>query len=409
MIKRRIQLLLTLGFLGFLASQARSEQVVISEIMYHPPDLPNGADNSFEEYIMVRNISGAPVPLFDPAFPTNRWKLRDAVEFVFPHNATVPAGASLLVVGFDPSIPGQRAAFDARYPLLATLPHYGPYQGKLDHSSDSVELARPDAPNLTEVPYVLADKVEYEDVPPWPAAADGAGPALQRVSLSDYGNDPAQWVAAAPLTIVNQPPSFTVRPGDQVILNVNAIGTGMLRYQWRRDGLAIDGATNDTLVLPDVQEADQGDYTVLISDATGTIVSEPGFLGVLVSPYIVLPPVSQSVVEGGSVTFSIVTGGHLPMSYRWRKGSATVTNYTLNGHTAFLVLNNVQAADAGNYSVVLTNAPFHQPGLLSPAATLTVLADTDQDGLPDVWESAHGFNPDLAGDDQLDGDLDGMT
>jgi Chitobiase/beta-hexosaminidase C-terminal domain/CotH kinase protein/Lamin Tail Domain/Bacterial TSP3 repeat len=387
----------------------RISPVVISHVMYHPPDLPNGADNQAEEYVELRNRTDQTVPLFDPAYPTNRWKLRDAVDFVFPANLTMEPGSSLLVVGFDPSNPAQLTAFHGKYPLLAALPIYGPFGGKLDNSMDSVELAQPDTPNPTDLPYVLVDKVEYQDAAPWPAAADGTGAALQRLFLAGYGNDPANWVAAAPLTIVTPPQGLTVRPGTKVIMSVNAIGTGTLRYQWRLNGLALAGATNDTYVILDAKEGDQGEYTVLVSDLSGTISSEPGFLSVLVDPYQVQPPLSQSVVQGGSVTFSVVSGGNLPMSYRWRKGASTLTNFTLNGHTAFYTVQNAQSVDAGKYTVVFTNAANFMPGILSSAATLTVLADTDGDGLPDDWESEHGLKPASALDAGMDSDGDGMT
>ncbi|HTD66513.1 MAG TPA: lamin tail domain-containing protein, partial [Candidatus Limnocylindria bacterium] len=47
--------------------------VVINELMYHPPDGVAAAT----EFIELRNITGAPVNLFDPARPTNTWRLGD--------------------------------------------------------------------------------------------------------------------------------------------------------------------------------------------------------------------------------------------------------------------------------------------------------------------------------------------
>lgn len=44
-----------------------------------------------------------------------------------------------------------------------------------------------------------------------------------------------------------------------------------------------------------------------------------------------------------------------------------------------------------------------------PPVLLTVLADTDADGLPDDWETAHGFEPTDSGDARLDTDLDGLS
>jgi hypothetical protein len=70
---------------------------------------------------------------------------------------------------------------------------------------------------------------------------------------------------------------------------------------------------------------------------------------------------------------------------------------------------NAQLSDAGNYDVALTNAPSHLPGVLTRKAVLTVLADTDKDGLADVWETEHGFNLNEPSDAAEDADGDGMT
>jgi hypothetical protein len=40
---------------------------------------------------------------------------------------------------------------------------------------------------------------------------------------------------------------------------------------------------------------------------------------------------------------------------------------------------------------------------------LTVLPDSDGDGIPDIWESGFGFSPTNAADAALDADGDGMT
>src|SRR6185503_12056343 len=52
--------------------------VVINEIHYHPPDIGTN-DNSQDELIELRNFSASAVSLFDPSFPTNTWRLRDAI------------------------------------------------------------------------------------------------------------------------------------------------------------------------------------------------------------------------------------------------------------------------------------------------------------------------------------------
>jgi hypothetical protein len=42
------------------------------------------------------------------------------------------------------------------------------------------------------------DAVRYNDRDPWPPAADGSGMSLQRSPSSGYGNEPTNWIAAAP-------------------------------------------------------------------------------------------------------------------------------------------------------------------------------------------------------------------
>jgi hypothetical protein len=178
--------------------------IVISEIMYHPLDLTGTNDTALDEFIELRNIGSQSVAFYDPSFPANVWKLKDAVSFDFPPNTVMPAGGYLLVVSFDPDDTTLLNAFRAKYNVLVSTPVVGPYGGKLDNKSDSVELSKPDAPQIPPspdegyVPYILVDKVKYFDSAPWPAAADGTGLSLQKISLEEYGNDPVNWTAATP-------------------------------------------------------------------------------------------------------------------------------------------------------------------------------------------------------------------
>jgi len=176
--------------------------IVISEIMYRPPDIivpgVSTNDNVVEEFIELRNTSAFTVPLYDPAHTTNGWRLRDAVNFTFNSSHFLPSGGHLILVSFDPSTNSAALAqFQAAYGTNSRL--VGPYSGKLDNSRDSVELVKPDPPQTNgSVPYVLVEKVVYSDSLPWPTNADGLGKSLQRVSDSGYANDPTNWFAAVP-------------------------------------------------------------------------------------------------------------------------------------------------------------------------------------------------------------------
>jgi hypothetical protein len=118
---------------------------------------------------------------------------------------TVPAGGRLLVVNFNPTTnTAQLTAFRALYGVPANVPIFGPLAGKLDNSSESVFLYKPDAVQLPPktdagyVPQVLVEKVKYEDLAPWPTEPDGTGYSLQRLSLTGYSNDHTNWFGAPP-------------------------------------------------------------------------------------------------------------------------------------------------------------------------------------------------------------------
>ncbi|MBM3879710.1 MAG: immunoglobulin domain-containing protein [Verrucomicrobia bacterium] len=56
-----------------------------------------------------------------------------------------------------------------------------------------------------------------------------------------------------PPSITSLPLSQTNLMGSTVVFVVEATGTEPLRYQWRRNGANLAGATNATLTLPIVQ------------------------------------------------------------------------------------------------------------------------------------------------------------
>jgi len=216
-----------------------------------------------------------------------------------------------------------------------------------------------------------------------------------------------------PAVIVQQPESAARRLGSNVTFTVSAFSPSGVTYQWLKDGGVLPGATNDTLILDNLQESDGGDYSVLITDLVATIESDVATLTILIDPTVELMQLAYSVVQGGSVILSVEAGGSIPMSYRWRKNFATLKLEQLNSRKSFVRLDNVQpVVDGGTgirYTVVLTNAASYTPGVLSPSAFITVLTDGDGDGLPDVWEDDNGLDSTTPGDENSDEDMDGMT
>lgn len=160
--------------------------VVFSRIMYHPT---LGRD----EYIEIRNRSSQVVPLYDPLYPDNTWKLVGGVAFTFPNRLVMPPQSVLLIVETDPE------AFRAKYEVPSSLKILGPYTGKLENTGETIRLVRPDEPlkfpdpDAGFVAYLPEDEVTYDNELPWPRDADGFGYGLQRMALAQDGSLPSNW------------------------------------------------------------------------------------------------------------------------------------------------------------------------------------------------------------------------
>ncbi len=75
------------------------------------------------------------------------------------------------------------------------------------------------------------------------------------------------------IVLTEQPASQTVAPGGTTALAVTATGAGALRYQWRRNGEGMVGATTATLTLARASADNAGDYEVIVTDANGPVRS----------------------------------------------------------------------------------------------------------------------------------------
>lgn len=184
-----------------------------------------------------------------------------------------------------------------------------------------------------------------------------------------------------PPKILAEPERLIVSPGTNVTMSVVASGTGVIRYQWFKDGTPIPGATLASLAFSNVQLADEADYSVVVTDDIASLSSRVARLTVKVPPTVVVPLVGSTNLVGSSVTFTIVANGSVPMGFQWRRGAVILTNLVLMERSNSLTINNLATSDSGSYRVILTNAGNFQPGIASPVASLLVVAPpaiTDQ-------------------------------
>jgi hypothetical protein len=97
-------------------------------------------------------------------------------------------------------------------------------------------------------------------------------------------------------SIAQQPLSRSVLAGTTVSFTVVAGGTGPFGYQWQKDGIAIGGAISPTFTIAAVAVNDTGAYTVIVTNAGGSTLSQAATLTV-------------NVISGSVINRSITTNG----------------------------------------------------------------------------------------------------
>jgi hypothetical protein len=243
--------------------------VIINEIHYAPA-------TGEAEFVELKNTSDQAVPLFDPSFPTNTWRV-GGTGFQFPTNVFLGPGGLLVIAGGDP------AAFRARFSIPDSVFVFGPMSGNLQDDGERVALQRPDAPDIETngavvVAMITVDEVKYSSRPPWPAQAAGQGFSLERIDPRAWGNDPANWKVSAGVPSPglendgNRPPAVSAGLAQQVLAaSFPALIT--LEGAAADDGLP---ATPGFLHCSWRQVSGPGRALILTSDQNKTQVQLPG-------------------------------------------------------------------------------------------------------------------------------------
>ena len=155
--------------------------------------------------------------------------------------------------------------------------------------------------------------------------------------------------------VVNDPVSFPTPLADQSVpvggtatFTPSVQGMPPFTYQWRKNGVNIDGATSDTLTVSGVTLASAGQYSVAVKNSLGTVISSNA---------------SLNVVDARAKVYKLPTGGNVVMSadfagdidnYAWSKeGGELPFDQRLSGAiTPKLSINDLRVAspnDAGIY------------------------------------------------------------
>jgi sugar lactone lactonase YvrE len=169
-----------------------------------------------------------------------------------------------------------------------------------------------------------------------------------------------------PPAIVAQPASLTVTQSQDAAFSITPAGTTPLSCQWQFNNAPILGATTTDYAVTSAQSTNAGSYSIIVTNAWGSVTSSVATLTVLLPPSIAAEPISLTVTQGQDATFSVTADGSTPLGFQWQFNAAPIPGAAATNYDVA----DVQPTDAGSYSVVITNA---LGSITSSVVTLTVL------------------------------------
>jgi hypothetical protein len=177
--------------------------------------------------------------------------------------------------------------------------------------------------------------------------------------------------------ITKQPANVGITAGNNATFSITATGTPTLTYDWQysTDGgntwsdvatntvpFTFTGANTPTLVVTNATATEfpntPGPLTqfrcVVNNPSNVAVPSNGATLTVGVPPTITTGPLTQAVNQFTSTTLSVTATGTAPLAYQWKFAGQPIVGATSSSYT----INNgvIQTANAGNYSVVVSNA-----------------------------------------------------
>jgi hypothetical protein len=153
--------------------------------------------------------------------------------------------------------------------------------------------------------------------------------------------------AVEPPTLLASPANQVVEAGESVTFEAQAVGEGLVRYQWFKGTTAIPGATDSQLSLPSVSVADEGTYSVQVSDDIASVTAGPALLTVLQLPTIQEQPQGATLNPGAPLTLTVVASGPGALTYQWIKDELPIPGAT----SSTLQIAAVSSSDSGRYRV----------------------------------------------------------
>ncbi len=292
------------------------------------------------------------------------WSSPSTPKMIIPVNQLYPATNGLPWITLQPPPDGTTLAAPATFSLSANVSDNAAFSRVTFYAGATLLGAATNAPfaltvsNLTTGTYALSAR-----------ASDLYGTIFLAPTISLTVGQ------TAPIVITEQPQSQVAASGSTVTLEVQTTAAGGINYQWQHDGAPLAGATNASLVLADVQPADAGAYSVMVSNPVSAVTSASVELTVTDPARIISSPTNLVVIAGAPASFNAVAAGTGPLAYQWQFNGANLPGAT----NASLFIADAQPALAGLYAVVVSNS---FGAATSAAAQLTVNVPVTISGQP---------------------------
>ncbi len=224
-----------------IAMQSQS-QIVISEIMYNPPE--SGTDSL--EFIEFYNNSVSPVDMTGYVV--------SGVTYSF-HAASIAAG-NYYVIAVD----------SVKFVNFYGVPCDGDFAGGLNNSGEAI--------TLKDSTGILVDSVFYDDAAPWVTTPDGGGPSLELCDANSDNNDGTNWSASTNYVGIVNGTTVYASPGAP-----NCTGTAPTVVSFSGTSMIVNEPDSTILFYVSITNADTNTISVNIHiEAASTAVSSTDYI-----------------------------------------------------------------------------------------------------------------------------------
>jgi hypothetical protein len=184
--------------------------------------------------------------------------------------------------------------------------------------------------------------------------------------------------------ILTQPEFRTAILGGQASFSVTVAGSLPIRYQWRHNGIALPGETNNTLLLRDITTNHGGAYSVIVNTAGGAVLSSNATLRVVDLPgddfrILALRTNNSKVVDHDSLTGDDRGGIAVSSNRVFYTGDNSTARFNAGDLSGGVSLNRLYDGLVSNlrtetvYTLAAGNTPFSP----QTAAAINALIELD--------------------------------